>query len=400
MRETKPYRGRRRWEVVAVVDGEKTRQTTYSQAEARRTVTILSAQLDTGALGVPTTWKDGVDAFLEYRTDKGDRQNGLVTCRYRLNAVGKTLRFPDPLGLRAADAKVHRKAREREKRSPVTIAAELEAVLAMQRYFVEQGWMPTATWEKADLPNQWVPAKAHLLPSEVGPWLAAAIRLGENPPKYHRKSDWERWPAAAVLLLHGLRTGELRRLKVQDLDLAYGVVYVVDRIGARTKSRSSARPVPVQSEVGLAILRRTLGGLKSSEFCFSSSRTGGMLPEGTKYFHRRVIRTCDLAGVRRVVPHGLRHTTGTIGCSLPGIGTFEVGKLLGHADPKVTDGIYNHAALGTVMKPAAALGEFIDRAIAGGEAVSTETQSFGRISVEKAPKRFDPPGGGSKKLND
>ena len=57
--------------------------------------------------------------------------------------------------------------------------------------------------------------------------------------------------------------------------------------------------------------------------------------------------------------------TAALLCSLPGVGTFDAGKMLGHGDARVTDQVYSHSALGPVWGAGQALGSFIDRAIEG-----------------------------------
>lgn len=370
VREVK-VRGERRFQLVVVRrtrsggPGEKTTTTFARKGEADRALAVVRAALDAGTVDAPLTWQEAVDWYDEHRAKQGDRERSRETEGYRLGAVGKTLDNPDPLTLRAEDAARHIAARLDAGISPTTINAELAAVKSLQAAMVAEGWIERATWRDVRKLEA-VPEKAHLMPHEIGRFLRAAVRLAERPPGKSvgkgraRKEDWARWPAAAVLLMHGLRTGELVRLRVGDMDLVNGIVYIRDRAGARTKTRASVRPVPIQTIAGLRVLRETYRDVAPAEPAFSSRR--GPLTPRTKWFLYRAHLTCQAAEVTDVPTHGLRHSTATAVLGLGDVDTWGVSRLLGHSDARVTEAAYNHAAVGQALGAARALGGFLDRA--------------------------------------
>ncbi|TNF29785.1 MAG: hypothetical protein EP329_14950 [Deltaproteobacteria bacterium] len=369
-----------RWEIVVheTVDGRRTKRCVLcppatSEAAAVQAAAELTADLRAKRLHLPRTWDEGVEAYHQHRREMGDEEDTIETSGYRLKAVGRTLSAPDPLRLTAAQGLQHRNARLAAPRSPVTVNAELSEVRMMQGFFLKRGWIEKVTWTVDDVTpasTKKVKPRAHLRPGEVGPWLTAAFKRGDT-------TEWELWPAAAILLLHGLRTGEMRTLSVGDLDLwspvtigGYEqnivVAYVED-----SKTPDGVRPVPIVSELACVTLRRAFQGRPADEPCFWAARSRSStkrsrLPKRTEWFRYRAKLTCEDAGIARSVStHGLRHSTGTLLVSLPGVDYYGAGKALGHSDPSITDKVYAHAALAPRLGPMSALGTFLDRVAPG-----------------------------------
>lgn len=219
-------------------------------------------------------------------------------------------------------------------------------------------WMRVATWAKVERPEP-RRRETHLRPEEIGAFLRAAERLGAAPPGERVVEDWAAWPAAAWLLMHGLRAGEVQHLRVRDVDLVHGVVHVRDRPDARTKTVRSARAVPVLSERALDALRELLrdrqGDLDAPAIPMARSQ----------WLARRCALTCQEAGVGHLSPHALRHTVATLAITA-GANVSSVQALLGHEDARVTARIYSHAVAGVQAQGAArAVGAYLDQAMAG-----------------------------------
>jgi len=353
---------KRCWEIVAWRGRERTITrcpSGASEEEAAGAARIIDGDLKAARIDLPHSWDEAVEGYLAFREDHGDAETSRVTAGYRLRNVGRTLGDVDPLRLTVDQGRYHRDERLAEGRSPKTVNAELAEVAMLQRWMVRQGWIPTATWSDVPRSKKRVPPRAHLRPGEVGPWLEVALQAGESDPL---------WPAAAVLLLHGLRTGELRRLRVGDLDLRCPVTVagrpreIVVAYVEESKSDAGIRPVPIVSEVACRVLRATFQAVPRVTPCFWSRREPGvMLAPRTEWFRRRVQRTCEAAGVRAISTHGLRHSTGTLLVSLPGVSYYDAGKVLGHHDPSVTDRVYAHAALAPRLDAMGTLGAFLDQ---------------------------------------
>lgn len=145
------------------------------------------------------------------------------------------------------------------------------------------------------------------------------------------------------MLLGGLRSAEIRSLRLTDIDLGLRRVRVVGKGGKE-------RVVPVDGDF-FAELNRYLReerppGCPTPE-CFVVLRgptRGEPMGEATL---RRIFRTHrDLAGTPRVRPHRLRHTYGTE-LAAAGIDLLVLRDLMGHASPETTAG-YVHLSIETL----------------------------------------------------
>ena len=403
-----------RWEIVTVRGGR--RHCTLcppgtSEQGAERAAAIITADLDTGAVTSPVEWGDAADEqsavgmFLKAaetgehraRPKRGGRKALRPASRdwyiFRLREAGRVLaRLKgadfDPLALSASDGVRFVAARSAELAPsgkpvrPATINAEIEAVTILQRWFALRRWVERATWEDVARLDV-VSSRAPLRPDEVGAFLRAATKLGADPraatdwiarkrakvagaakprKSERRAENWERWPAAVWLLMHGLRTEEAHHLLVGDVDVDAGFVRVVDREDARTKTRASARTIPIMSQEALEVLRAAVADRPTEERLFDTGRGRGAVAAGrTQWFLRRCHETCELAGIRRCSVHELRHTVATAAVAA-GADMGSVQALLGHEDQKTTRRIYAHAEGGQLARAAAGIvGSFLDR---------------------------------------
>ncbi len=145
------------------------------------------------------------------------------------------------------------------------------------------------------------------------------------------------------MLLGGLRSAEIRSLRLADIDFGLRRVRVVGKGGKE-------RVVPVDSdfftETSRYLRDERPPGCRAAE-CFVVLRgpTRGQ-PMGEAGL-RRIFRTHrDLAGTPRVRPHRLRHTYGTEPAAA-GIDLLVLRDLMGHASPETTAG-YVHLSTATL----------------------------------------------------
>ena len=338
-------------------------------AEAERQAEIFAAELDAGTLDAPADWQGMIDAFLDARSL---RAGTVATYRYRLDAVAAAFPRRDPLTLSARDAQAYIRGRLATGVSPTTVRAEIDTISILQRWCVRRGWCRAATWADVERPEP-RRREAHMQPDRIGAFLRAAERLAEAPPGEGRPVDWRYWPAAAWLLMHGLRAGEVQHLRVRDVDLTHGVVHVRDRAGARTKTRRSDRAVPVLSLRALDALREALRDRQDTPDAQAIPMgRGGRDGAGTrsKWLAKRCAATCGEAGIEQLSPHALRHTVATLAIAA-GADLHSIQALLGHEDARVTARIYSHARAGAqAMAAARVIGEYLDRAVDGRASLS------------------------------
>jgi site-specific recombinase XerD len=142
-----------------------------------------------------------------------------------------------------------------------------------------------------------------------------------------------------AMLLGGLRAGEVRSLRLDDVDVGLRQVRVVGKGG-----RERAVPIDRRFFVELTnYLRHERPTDSTAVECFVVLRgptTGHAMTEAGM---RKVFRTHrDRTGAMRVRPHRLRHTYGTE-LAAAGIDLLVLRELMGHASPETTAG-YVHVS--------------------------------------------------------
>jgi integrase len=148
----------------------------------------------------------------------------------------------------------------------------------------------------------------------------------------------------AVLAFTGARSGELQRLRPEDIDLAGGWVHIVSRAGAETKTRMS-RKVPIHSR-----LRAVLEALPATRRTYlfvagpSDKFPAGGNHINTKRLNEQFGRLCDKLGLPTgrkdgFVIHSLRHFFETI-CVNAGIPQRAIDTWLGHRSDKSMAAVY------------------------------------------------------------
>jgi integrase/recombinase XerC len=146
-----------------------------------------------------------------------------------------------------------------------------------------------------------------------------------------------------LMLLGGLRAGEVRALRLADVDQGRRRVRVVGKGGKE-------RMVPVDdaffAELAAYLARERPPGLLTRE-CFVVLRgptTGQAMTEAGL---RKVFRSHRAAaGAARVRPHRLRHTYGTE-LAAAGMDLLVLRELMGHASPETT-AVYVHLTIETL----------------------------------------------------
>jgi integrase len=194
-------------------------------------------------------------------------------------------------------------------------------------------------------------------PNEAPHWTAAEatrfLRAAEADPLY---------PAFVLLLLYGLRSGEVLGLRWSDVDFELGVLRVrqqVQRIEGKLqqvqpKTRTSERDEPLLAtaqeilraqQVNQVAAQAAAGdswqGAKTGEGLVFTTRSGR--PVESHNLSRSFLRICKQHHLQRITLHGLRHTNATVQKNL-NVHARDIQAILGHGDVRTT-GIYEHVEL-------------------------------------------------------
>jgi integrase len=178
--------------------------------------------------------------------------------------------------------------------------------------------------------------------------LIAAVPIGD-------RAIW------ATATYAGLRLGELRALRVDDVDLAAGVIRVERGWDPaegviELKSHAGRRKVPIA-----AILRDYL-----AEYLARSGRHGSQLifgrqPESPFTANRVQVRADDAwaqAGLERLTPHEGRHTFASLMIAA-GVNAKALSTFMGHANISITLDRYGHLMPGSEGEAATLLDTYL-----------------------------------------
>ena len=188
-------------------------------------------------------------------------------------------------------------------------------------------------------------------PSAVVPWSPAEalafLQAAIDEPLY---------PAFVLLLLYGMRRGEVLGLRWQDIDLEAQVIHVRQQIHrdqghlhiGPVKTRAGSRDLPL---IGLArhaltvrkkqqaADRLKLGSAWADTGLVFTTRTGK--PIEPRNFVRSFVRIRDGNGIRKIRLHAIRHTTASLLKDLE-VPARDAQIILGHAHISTTQQIYTY----------------------------------------------------------
>jgi integrase len=147
-----------------------------------------------------------------------------------------------------------------------------------------------------------------------------------------------------LLVLTGLRIGELLALRWQDVDLLGGALRVRRTVYEghfdEPKTRHSNRTVPL-GQKGIAILSNRKPKAANPDALVFGTQKGTPLCR-RNLSNRQLAPTCKTLGLEGITWHSLRHSNATL---LDSVGTplGTVQALLGHSSSEVTRGTYLHS---------------------------------------------------------
>jgi integrase len=188
-------------------------------------------------------------------------------------------------------------------------------------------------------------------PVAVVPWSAAEalafLDAAAHDPLF---------PAFVLLLLYGMRRGEVLGLRWQDVDLGSQMIHVrqqIQRVRGElhigpVKTRAGSRDLPLLGLARTALAARQdrqeadramLGSAWADTGLVFTTRTGR--PVEPRNLVRSFIRICDDNSIRKIRLHAIRHTTASLLKDL-GVPARDTQIILGHAHVSTTQQIYTH----------------------------------------------------------
>ncbi len=166
-------------------------------------------------------------------------------------------------------------------------------------------------------------------------------------------------PLWHLLLLEGMRRGEGLGLRWQDVNWERGTAHIVQTVSpdissrgeaviqARTKTKAGARTVKLSGATLAALRERRTRWLErrmaaemwtDNDLIVCSSKGTPINPNNVTRSFELIVRR---AGLRRITPHGLRHTHATM-LLKQGVPAKIVSERLGHASISITLDTYSH----------------------------------------------------------
>ena len=190
----------------------------------------------------------------------------------------------------------------------------------------------------------------------IGAWLASADRT---------KADAPFVLVTRLMLLTGMRLGEVAGLRWSDVDLPGNVIRLPD-------AKAGARPVPLNSHAVAFLANAKHRG----EYVCGLAAGAEMM---TRFdFHAFWKRLVAGAGLTNARPHDCRHTVATLGAMAGGT-AFTLRDLLGHKTVAITSGY-----VARTVEPIRSLSESIGNRI--GAALMSANEQDGEV-VEFRPSK-------------
>jgi integrase len=199
---------------------------------------------------------------------------------------------------------------------------------------------------------------------EIYPWSAVEAKQFLDAARDHVLQ-----PAFLLLILYGLRRGEVLGLRWRDVDFEKGEVRIrqqLQRVGRELavgplKTKASQRKLPLLGLVRQALMvhqkrQRIIShaastarkGTATTEELVFTTRIGS--PIEPRNFVRSFWSICEASEIRVIKLHHLRHTTATLLKNL-GVPARDAQLILGHSNITTTQELYQHDDL-TVRRDA------------------------------------------------
>jgi len=168
-----------------------------------------------------------------------------------------------------------------------------------------------------------------------------------------RKKEWQHmFPFFYLLLVTGMRVGELLALKLEDINFEDREIHVcrtkVGRTGNKTnepKTKAGNRYIPILYDKTLDHIKklRQEGNLTRLTGYLFQTRSGNSVNYNN--LRRDWVKICEDAGIELKHIHAFRHTFATAALA-KGIPVLEISRILGHSNATTTLNMYGHSMPG------------------------------------------------------
>lgn len=154
---------------------------------------------------------------------------------------------------------------------------------------------------------------------------------------------WEAAQITLILVLTGMRPEELFEVKKADVDLAAGKIYTA---GSKTEAGRD-RTIPIAQPIAPFLLYLTL---RHPDCPYLVTSPKGCRISLTNWRKRKFFPLMQELGINppddlhRIVPYSCRHTYAGL-AKRAGVDAGILAKMIGHADPKITEEVYIHENL-------------------------------------------------------
>jgi integrase len=348
------------WEasVFSKRDGKKIRRTFARESEAKSWRADALHALARGGLRAPkpTTVREAWDEWYEgakgggVRNRSGDRYKPSSLRDYERNMRVRVLpelgavRLTD---LRRPDLQEFADRLLATKLDPSTIRTTFLPLRAIYRRAVARGEVAANPCAGLELPAVRGRRERFASPAEAEALIAAVPA-----------ADRAVW---ATAMYAGLRLGELRALRMADVDLAAGVIRVergYDAVEGEIELKSGAgrRRVPIA-----AVLRDYLSeqvartGRAGADRCFG---TTGVQPFDPQKLQARADKAWRDTGLERITPHECRHTFASLMIAA-GVNAKALQTFMGHSNVTTTLDVYGHLMPGSEDEAAGLLDDYL-----------------------------------------
>jgi integrase len=235
----------------------------------------------------------------------------------------------------------------------------IKSVLHMMlQYAIRMEYVDRNATDAVQLPRQRIDTghikKNYFELDELKSFVAKAYSIATNP----KSSETKQRTATSLLFLAatGIRVGELCALTWGEIDLDAGEAHIHNTVaydGKRrfigpAKTKASVRTVQFGGYAleTLKLWQKRQFGLEGvdlapNQFAFASPYRPDV------YMSQRIVgehltSVAESAGLRRITPHGLRHTKATL-LNEAGVSATDIAAALGHTNPQFTLRTYVHA---------------------------------------------------------